>query len=247
MRTGSVRPGVLGPLAGDRLVDPVAVRAPKQRLLLALLMVEADRSVPTDLLVDELWDGDPPVSWATTLQTYVYQLRRHTRDGAPGHIRTTRSGYRLEIDPALLDWHQFECLIEVAARTSCPVRTAAGYRSALGLWRGPVLSDVDRGPRLLAVAGRLDTARRAAQAAHLAALHDTGRFTDVITEARAVLVDDPLDTDVHVYLIRSLAARGRRHDAIRHARHFHRRLREHVGPTGPTAVDHAYLEILQQL
>ncbi|MFI7121216.1 BTAD domain-containing putative transcriptional regulator [Amycolatopsis sp. NPDC049868] len=239
--------GVLGPMSVGSFIDDRAIRASKQRLLLALLLVEADRDVPRDLLVDELWLGNPPSSWPTTLQTYVYQLRKHTLPGSPGRIRTTRSGYRLEIDRSLLDWCEFERRAGEADRSAFarPV-VADAYREALALWRGTALADVDHSPRVQAVAERLERLRRAARAAQLTASYRSGRLVDVIADARSVLMDDPLNETAHVCLIRSLAGRGRRHDAARHLHRFRKRLLSEAGVASATVVETAYAEAARE-
>src|SRR5215510_87978 len=100
--------GVLGPLEvcdGSRDLTPTAA---KLRVVLAMLAMFANRVVSTSALIEELWGTDPPPSAATTLQTYIYQLRK--RMGHPGAgaadaslIATRGPGYLVRIDPEGLD------------------------------------------------------------------------------------------------------------------------------------------------
>jgi len=72
---------VLGPLEVVGEDGPVALGGPKQRAVLAHLILRANHVVPADLLIDELWGEDPPETARNTLQTYVYRLRKLLGDG----------------------------------------------------------------------------------------------------------------------------------------------------------------------
>src|ERR1700728_3642481 len=96
--------GVLGPLqmsAGGALVP---LGAPKQRAVLAMLLMRRNRAVSVDALIDAVWDGDPVPAARTSIQSYVSTLRRLVRD-AGGNPNTVLArappGYRLNVaDPA---------------------------------------------------------------------------------------------------------------------------------------------------
>ena len=68
--------GILGPLEASRSGYVLPLGGPRQRAVLALLLIEANRVVSMDRLADDVWGGDPPEGWASTLQTYVFHLRR---------------------------------------------------------------------------------------------------------------------------------------------------------------------------
>ena len=68
--------GILGPLEVWRSGRAVPLGGPRQRAVLALLLLEANRVVSMDRLAEDVWAGHPPEGWATTLQTYVFHLRR---------------------------------------------------------------------------------------------------------------------------------------------------------------------------
>ena len=103
---GSAEFGMLGPLEVSRAGRSVPLGGPQQRAVLAILLLEANRVVSMDRLAEELWAGHPPDGWATTLQTYVFHLRRALEPdrprgaaGGPGRGR----GYLLRLDHAQLD------------------------------------------------------------------------------------------------------------------------------------------------
>ena len=86
--------GILGPLEVCRSGCAVPLGGPRQRAVLALLLLEANRVVSMDRLAEDVWGGDPPKGWATTLQTYVFHLRRALEPdrvpGAGGDVLVTK-------------------------------------------------------------------------------------------------------------------------------------------------------------
>jgi len=129
---------LLGPL---EVVDggrPLALGGPKQRSLLAILLLHIGQVVSTERLIDELWGESPPATVAKSIQAYVSRLRKQIGE----HRLLTRSpGYILLLDPPELDLARFEQLV-AGARGADPERAARQLREALGLWRGPPLADL---------------------------------------------------------------------------------------------------------
>ena len=90
--TGLAEFGILGPLEVWRSGCAVPLGGPRQRAVLALLLLEANRVVSMDRLAEDVWGGHPPEGWATTLQTYVFHLRRALEpDRARGSPETSWS------------------------------------------------------------------------------------------------------------------------------------------------------------
>ncbi|NBH09162.1 winged helix-turn-helix domain-containing protein, partial [Amycolatopsis sp. SID8362] len=118
------------PLTVSRGAEPVEIGAEKQRLILALLALQPNRTVRREDLVDVVWD-EPPPSCLDLLHTYVARLRRALRPA--DLIATDKRGYRLSAGESELDLLEFEALL---------ARDAPG--EALALWRGPALADVER-------------------------------------------------------------------------------------------------------
>src|SRR5262250_4005486 len=86
--------GILGPLEVRRSGRAVPLGGPRQRAVLALLLLEANRVVSMDRLAEDVWAGHPPDGWVTTLQTYVSHLRQALEPGrargAAGEVLVTR-------------------------------------------------------------------------------------------------------------------------------------------------------------
>src|SRR5215475_15933339 len=74
---------LLGPLEVSRSGRVVPLGGPRQRAVLALLLLEANRVVSMDRLAEDIWGGHPPEGWATTLQIYVLHLRRALEPDRP--------------------------------------------------------------------------------------------------------------------------------------------------------------------
>jgi DNA-binding SARP family transcriptional activator len=154
---------ILGPLevATDR---SVRLGSPRQRTVLALLLIRPDEAVSTDRLVEELWDEDPPQTARHTLQTHVHQLRKGLGpDG--GRLETRPSGYRLRVLPDELDALIFQDLTERGRRALTvgePRAAASLLREALGLWRGSPLADLPDVAALEPERARLNGMRLAA-------------------------------------------------------------------------------------
>ena len=113
---------------------------PRQRNLLAFLLLHANQVVSSDRLIEELWPGEAPESGAATLQASVSRLRKALGAGA-SLLVTAAPGYVLRLDGEQLDVRRFERLVEEAAAAD-PAAAAELLREALGLWRGPALADL---------------------------------------------------------------------------------------------------------
>lgn len=144
---------ILGSLEARRDGELLPVSSTKERLLLAALLLDANRIVSTDRLVEVLWGGDPPASATNTLQTYVSHLRRLLEPDraarAQGRLLQTRDpGYLLSVQPEAIDAVRFERLVRQgsAAMPTDPQRASDDLRAALQLWRGDPLADVSLEP-----------------------------------------------------------------------------------------------------
>jgi DNA-binding winged helix-turn-helix (wHTH) protein len=148
--TGPAEFGILGPLEVCRTGRAVPLGGPRQRAVLALLLLEANRVVSMDRLAEDLWDGDPPAGWVTTLQTYVFHLRRALEPdrspGSAGDILVTRGrGYLLRVDREHLDAALFQdgfTAGRAALEAGRYAQAAETLRKALDLWRSQVLADL---------------------------------------------------------------------------------------------------------
>src|SRR6185436_1975907 len=140
VRGGGVRFRVLGPIEAYDGGTCLALGGPKPRLLLAALLMEADRVVPATRLVDILWGDAPPESSRALVHTYVSSLRRAlNRPGNDEIIVTRPPGYLVRVGPGELDRTVFEEQV-VAARAAGQAgrhsEAAERFRTAEALWHG---------------------------------------------------------------------------------------------------------------
>ncbi|WP_143657791.1 AfsR/SARP family transcriptional regulator [Embleya scabrispora] len=137
---------ILGPL--EVVVDhrSVPLRAPKQRSLLACLLLHAGQTVGVEKLLGHLWEGNPPASGRNALHVHMNRLRQTLeRAGGERLIHTVPEGYRISIAASALDLNRFDDLVERAERArqaDRPREEADLLAAALALWRGPALDDV---------------------------------------------------------------------------------------------------------
>src|SRR5579864_1299187 len=111
--TGFTEFGILGPLEVSRAGCAVPLGGPRQRAVLALLLLEPNRVVSMDRLAEDVWGGDPPEGWVITLQTYVFHLRQalepgRARGAAGGVLVTSGRGYLLRAGREQVDAAVFE-------------------------------------------------------------------------------------------------------------------------------------------
>ncbi|HEY3576498.1 MAG TPA: BTAD domain-containing putative transcriptional regulator, partial [Gaiellaceae bacterium] len=128
---------ILGPLEARADGEPIPLGGPKQRALLAMLLLEAGRVVSLDRLLEALWEGNPPATAVASLQNFVAQLRKAL---GPDVIETRTPGYLVRLGPEQLDLARVRRLVDFA-RASEPVRRAALLDDALALWRGEPLAE----------------------------------------------------------------------------------------------------------
>jgi DNA-binding SARP family transcriptional activator len=209
--------GLLGPLSLRFHETTVTPSAPKQRQVLGLLALNAGRVVTVPTLVEELWGDYPPRSYATTLQTYILQLRNAlaaAHSGSPWarQILSTRHyGYVLEEDACQTDVDVFDRL----ARSGRAAFEAGDYYlasdelgRALQLWRGPALVDVRMGRVLEIEAASLEERRFGAFERRIEADLYLGRHSDLLGELTLAAARNPMNENLCAFLMTALYRTG---------------------------------------
>jgi basic membrane lipoprotein Med (substrate-binding protein (PBP1-ABC) superfamily)/DNA-binding SARP family transcriptional activator len=220
---------VLGPFEVLRDGAPVDLGPPKQRALLAILLLRAGELVPSDRLVDLLWSGRPPRTAAHSVQVYISALRRSL---GGEQIETRTPGYLLHLDGARLDSAELERLVaagSAAARAGDHDQAVACYEEGLALWRGDPLADFTYLPFAGPELGRLGERRVEALAGLGSALLYVGRPEDAVRVLRAAVADDPLRERLRFLLVLALYRSGRQADALRSYQDFRHLLDEELG------------------
>jgi len=214
--------GILGPLEVLRSGRAVPLGGPRQRAVLAVLLLQPNRVVSADRLVEDVWAGHAPEASVTSLQTYVFHLRRalepgRPRGGAPEVLATRDRGYLLQVSRERLDAAVFEDgltagLAALEAGRHSQARERLGR--ALDLWRGPVLADLSDYAFIQAEAARLEELRLAAWEGRIEADLALGRHDGLTAELERLVGDHPLRERLHGQLMLALYRCGRQAEAL---------------------------------
>src|SRR5215469_7443928 len=202
---------ILGPLEVVKDGRPIALGGPKQRALLALLLLSPNRPVSVDRLVEALWSGEPPTTAANALQYHVSRLRKTLGNGAA--IVTKEPGYLIRVGPDQLDLLRFERLV-IEADGAEAHRASRLLGEALDLWRGEPLTDLADDVLSQAELQRLAAARLAALERRIDADLTLGRHVQLVPELEALARTYPLHEGFVGALMRALYGAGRQADAL---------------------------------
>ena len=232
---------ILGPVEAVADGESVELGGGKLRSLLGLLLLDANRVVSSERLIDALWGASPPETATNVLQVYVSQLRRALREAEPGsdcRLVTRRPGYMLRVAPAELDLARFEHGVaegRAALAAGSPEAGATLLREALGRWRGDPLEGAEVESLALADVERLAEERLAALADRVEAELQLGRHDAVVGELEALAAANPLHERLTGQLMLSLYRAGRQADALEVYRRTRELLVEELGiEPGPT-------------
>jgi DNA-binding SARP family transcriptional activator len=222
---------LLGPLELLRGGEPIALGRPKERALLARLLLDANRTVSVDRLVDDLWGEEPPSTAVKMIQICVSKLRQ----ALPADMLVTRPpGYVVELRPEELDLVRFDRL-----------REQRRYREALALWRGPALAEF-REPFAETEARRLEELRLSCLEDRIDADLALGRHAVLVGELEALVVHHPLRERLHAQLMLALYRSGRQAQALAAYQRLGRMLATEFGLSASPALRELERRVLQQ-
>lgn len=231
--TQALRPdGTAVPVGGARL-----------RALLTVLALRPGRTVPVGLLVDEVWDGDPPADATGALQALVGRLRRVIGADA---VASVDGGYRLTAAPDDIDLHRFERLAGEGLRALADgdaAKAAVVLDDALALWRGgPALAGL---PDRTAEAARVGTRHLdVLRARHTAALA-LGDAERSLPELTALCDGHPLDEPLQALRLRALRDTGRTAEALAAYEDVRRLLADRLGSDPGAELRALHAELLR--
>jgi DNA-binding SARP family transcriptional activator len=245
---------ILGPLEVTSPEGPLRLGGPRQRSVLAILLLERNTVVSIDRLAEELYGGVPPVSAVTQVHRQISELRLLLEpDRPPGTagsvIETRPPGYRLRVPPDALDLLVVEGLADDAgtALGAGEAETAVRlYRQALAQWRGAPLADLAFEPFARPAIARLDDLRLAIVERCLAAELALGRGAELVAELEQLVQDNPLDERLRAHLMVALYRAGRQADALERFRAGRAALVEAFGLEPTPALKELERRVLQQ-
>ncbi|MDT8912085.1 BTAD domain-containing putative transcriptional regulator [Amycolatopsis sp. PS_44_ISF1] len=224
---------LLGPLEVRYAGVSIPVAAAKQRVLIAVLALAAGEPVTVERLIACLWNDVPPSGARNTLQNHVLRLRRTLAVGTgPGVLVSSSAGYRLNVDPDLVDVHCFRSLVRSARSNTTAGEAEAGVAlldEALRLWRGEPLADVPSDLLHRETVPALAEARLAAREQRIALDLDLGRHRERVGELVELTNEHPLQERLWAQLMLALYRSGRTAEALDAYRRAGQVLAEELG------------------
>jgi DNA-binding SARP family transcriptional activator/tetratricopeptide (TPR) repeat protein len=238
----ALRFGVLGPLRVWRCETVVDLGPVQQRVVLAVLALQAGRPVGRQQIINAVWGETPPRNAANLVQRHVSGLRRVLEPDRPGRspsslLAWTEAGYLLSLPTGALDLDEFEREVARARAERAAGRlreAAAALHSALGLWRGQVCDGLSS-PFLDAQADRLAESRVNVLEEHIELDLATGNHADLIAELRDLVAEHPVRERLRGLLMLALYQADRQADALTAFRDARRHLQDELGvePSAP--------------
>ena len=205
---------ILGPVEVSDDGRVVRLGGGKQRAVLALLLLNANRVVASERMIELLWGERPPATAATALHGHISSLRKAL---GPDVIATRPPGYVLQTGIGELDLERFE-LLRAEGRDALergdPGGAAERLRAALGLWRGEALSDIGFEPFIQTEAVRLEGLRLDTLQDRIEADLTTGRGTELVGELERLVAAEPLRERLWAQLMLALYRSGRQAEAL---------------------------------
>lgn len=228
---GTPRFLVLGPLSIADDTTTVVLQPSKPATLLATLLLHPGSMVSTEFLQRRIWGEEQPGTAKAALQTCVLRLRRlFAKYGvAADAIEAIPGGYRITADPELLDLTCFRDLVRRATASEDPEEELRLLRSALSLWRGPALTNVQSEALHREDVPRLEEERLRTQERVFDLELAAGRCRPVLAELRAAAEAHPFHERFWEQLIEALHRTGRRADALAELQRISRHLRDELG------------------
>ena len=223
---------LLGPLLVRSDGEVVPVERAKQRVLLAALLLDANRVVGADALAEALWGSAAPPSALNTVRNYVKRLRDALGETGRARISTRPRGYAMQVNAGELDIQRFETLLAAArsaARDGSWTAAADEANAAMTLWRGEALADVESDLLTQREVPRLTEMRLQALEVRIDAAVHLGRQGEVISELRQHVITNPLRERFHVLLMLALYCDGRQAEALAAYQRAYRVLVDELG------------------
>lgn len=242
---------VLGPLRAWRGQTAIDLGPLQQRVVLAVLLLQAGRPIAREQVISAVWGQDPPARAVNLVQRHVSGMRRALGPCGPGPERPVRlvwtdAGYQLTLPDGALDLGVFEAELSRSrlARVAGDLRGAnEALHSALALWRGPFCHGLFS-PLLDAQRDRLAESRISLIEERAELDLALGQHGDLVAELRGLMAEHPLRERLHGLLMLALYRAGRQADALAAYRYVRRLLQEELGVEPAASLQKLHQQIL---
>ncbi len=209
---------VLGPIELWSAGQQYDLGPTRARCVLAILILAPRTIVPTDVLIDRIWDTEPPPKARESLAVYITRLRASLRQAVGESVRLAgrARGYELDVDPELVDLHQFRRLrrqADALAGNGDAEHAVLLLREADRLWRGQPFAGI-RGDWMARMRASLEEERRAAILKRVECELDLGRHADLVGDLSNLLAQYPLDEAFIAHQMTALYGSGRAGEAL---------------------------------
>ena len=200
----------------------------RQRGVLVGLLIDVNRPVSADQLIDRVWADQPPFKARNALAAYVSRLRQIVDDGESVQIIRGPGGYTLIADPQSIDVHRFRQLVSRARTLEDPADAQVLFDEALDLWRGDPFTTLDT-PWASDMRAALESERHSVALDRNDALLAVGRHGALLGDLGATLQAHPLDERVAAQLMVAQYRSGRQAEALDTYRSIRQRLVDELG------------------
>jgi SARP family transcriptional regulator, regulator of embCAB operon len=244
--------GLLGPLQLSLGGASVPLGGPKQRVILATLLMNRNRPVAVESLIAAAWDDEPPAEARTNIHVYVSNLRRlFAKVGADDRVSLEKQspGYRLNVDDADVDVGRFLRENDAGVRAASARHFEEASRrlsAALAEWRGPVLDDLRQFHFAETFAVAMTEHKLTAHAALAQAEIACGRAATVIAGLESLVAEHPYREPVWAQLITAYYVAGRQSDALDAYRRLKDILADELGIDPNATLRQLHAQILRQ-
>lgn len=241
MANNALQFGVLGPLQMMADDSDIGLGAAKQRAVLAVLLINRNRPVAIDSLLDAAWRGSPPPEARASLHTYVSSLRRLLTNAGvdPTDVLVrAQPGYRLNVPHTACDIGRFNTEQTEGVRAAAEGRfeqASSHLSAALAEWRGRVLDDLRDFEFVDAFAAALEEEKLAAQTVQAEAEIACGQASSIIGRLESLAAEHPYCEPMWAQLITAYYLLERQYDALQAFRRLKTALADELGiDPGPT-------------
>lgn len=215
----------------------------RQRCVLVALLVDVNRPVPPDQLIDRIWADQPPHRARNALAAYLSRLRTLFAGAEQVQLTSQPGGYVLATDETSVDLHRFRLLVSEARATANPAEAFLLLGQALDSWRGEPFATLDT-PWVNDVRSALEAERLAATLDRNDVGLRAGRHGELLTALVAAMRAHPLDERLAGQLMIAQYRSGRQADALETFQQMRERLVEELGADPSQSLRTVHQQIL---